>query len=150
MNIIYAAHSGLRYLVLLLGVCALVWFAIGWATNREFGRPARILGASYVGTLHLQILLGLVLLLRGIYYPALNGHLVLMLVAAAAATLLVRRGRRASEPGHGHAIALAGVVVSLLLIVGGIMSIGRGVLDHAPMNSPPTSDRIPIDRLPTR
>lgn len=150
MSILYAAHSGLRYLVLLLGVCAVVFFAVGWATNRGFGRGARILGASYVGTLHLQAVLGLVLLLRGIYYPALNGHLVLMLAAVAAATLLMRRGRRASEPGHGHAISLAGVAVSLLLIAGGIMSIGRGVLGNAPMNSPPAADRIPVDRLPTR
>ena len=150
MNTIYAAHSGLRYLVLLLGALALVYFAIGWGTNRGFGRGARALGGAFVGTLHLQVVLGFLLLVRGIYYPALNGHLVLMLAAAVTATLMIRRGRRAPEPGHGHAISLAGVVVSLLLIVGGILAIGRGVFGHRPLNSPPSSDRPPVERLPTR
>ena len=150
MNTLYAAHSGVRYLVLALGICALVYFAIGWGTNRGFGRGARALGGAFVGTLHLQVLLGFVILLRGVYYPALNGHLVLMLGAAGVATWMLRRGRRAPEPGHGHAISLAGVVLALLLITGVILSIGRGVFGSKPMGSPPSTDRPPVERLPTR
>lgn len=150
MDTIYAAHSGIRYLVLLLGVCALGYFAVGWGTNRGFGRAARILGAAYVGTLHLQVVLGILLIVRGVYYPALNGHLALMLAAAAAATVMIRRGRGAPEGGHAHAISLGGVLLSLLLIVGGILSIGRGVFGHKPLNSPPSTDRPSVDRLPTR
>lgn len=146
----YSAHSGLRYLILLLGVAGVVYFAVGWGTNRDYDRAARILGMSFTGFLHLQVVLGILLVVSGIYYPALNGHLVLMLAAAAAATVLIRRGRRAPEAGHGHALSLAGVLLALLLIVGGILSIGRGVFDHKPPGSRPASDRPPPVRLPTR
>lgn len=150
MEILYSAHSGLRYLILLLGLAALAYFAVGWGTNRAYDRPARIIGSSFVGTLHLQVVLGVLLIASGIYYPALNGHLVMMLAAAAAATYLIRRGRRAPEAGHAHVLSLAGVLLSLLLIVGGIMAIGRGVFGHQPPGSRPASDQPPPVRLPTR
>lgn len=150
MSFLYSAHSGLRYLVLLFGVVALIYFAFGWGTGRQYDRVARILGASFTGTLHLQVLLGIVLLLKWIYYPALNGHLVLMIGAAAVATVLVARGRRAPEAGRGYALSFAGVLVALLLITGGILAIGRGVFEHKPPGSRPASDLPPPVRLPTR
>lgn len=150
MELLYSAHSGLRYLILLIGLASLAYFAVGWGTNRPYDRPARILGSSFVGTLHLQVVLGVLLITSGIYYPALHGHLVLMLAAAAAATLLIRRGRRAPEAGHAHLLSLAGVLLSLLLLVGGIMAIGRGVFEHKRPGSRPVSDQPPPVRLPTR
>lgn len=129
MPALYYAHSGLRYLVLALGLFSLVVFAAGWFGRRPYGRLARIAGASFAGTVHLQILLGLGLVLTGIWYPALAGHLALMLAAAVVVTAAAARARRASDARRAYAVALGGVLLALLLIVGGIAAIGRGVLE---------------------
>jgi hypothetical protein len=127
MNALYHAHSGLRYLVLLLGLVALAAFAYGLVARRPVPAGRAIMGA-FVGTLHLQIILGLVLVLGGIWYGALMGHLTLMLVAGAVATVALVRARRAPDERGALTIRLVGVVVALLCVVGGILAIGRSLL----------------------
>jgi hypothetical protein len=131
MNALYHAHSGLRYLVLLAGVAALLVLAAGLATGRPV-RAARALTSAFTGLLDLQILLGLGLVLGGVFYGALIGHLVMMLVAAVAAHVASVVARRAADERRANTTRLVGVLVALLCIVGGIMAIGRGVLGSAP------------------
>lgn len=131
MNALYHAHSGLRYLVLLLGLVALAAFAYGLATRRPVPAGRAIMGA-FVGTLHLQIITGIVLVVGGIWYGALAGHLTLMLVAGAVATVALVRARRAADERGALVIRLAGVVVALLCVVGGILAIGRSLVGSAP------------------
>jgi hypothetical protein len=127
MTFLFHAHSGLRYLVLIAGIAAVAYFAFALATGRTAERPARILTAMFVGFLDLQIVLGLLLMVAGIFYGALMGHLVMMLLAAAAAHGASVMARRSADPRRALQIRLAGVVVALLLIVGGVMAIGRSV-----------------------
>lgn len=124
-NILFYAHSGLRHLVLLVGIIALLYFAVGLFTRRAYTRPARILSAVYTGLLHLQILLGIVLVVTGIYYPALIGHIFLMLIAVAAAQGLSIFAKRSADDRRKWGLSLAAVVVSLALILAGISAIGR-------------------------
>ena len=131
MNALFHAHSGLRFLVLLLGVVCLVVFGLGLATNKPFGKVHRILGASFAGTLHLQVLLGLTLVAMGRWYPALAGHLAMMLLAAAAAQAAMTVNRKRAVPGMK--LPLIGVAVALLLIFGGVMAIGRGLFTMTPV-----------------
>jgi len=128
MNILFQAHSGLRYLVLLVGVVALAYFVSGLATKRPVDKGVRILGAAFTGLLDLQILLGLFMVALGRYYPQLIGHIVMMVLAAGLthALLVVNRKR----PNPGYVLPLIAVAGSLALISGGIMAIGRGVLTH--------------------
>ncbi|WP_224364403.1 hypothetical protein [Hyalangium versicolor] len=128
MNILFQAHSGLRYLVLIVGLIALVYFASGLATKRPVGKGVRILGSSFVGLLDLQFLLGLLMVVMGRFYPQLIGHIVLMVIAVGEthALLVINRKR----PNPGYLLPLIAVAVALLLIVGGIMAIGRGVFSH--------------------
>ncbi|MDQ3556179.1 MAG: hypothetical protein M3409_05320, partial [Gemmatimonadota bacterium] len=98
MSPLYYAHSGLRYLVLFAGVAALVVLAAGLLRHAPYGRGARAAGTAFVVALHLQVLLGVGLILGGIWYPALAGHLVLMLGAAVAAPLGTVRAKRAADP----------------------------------------------------
>ena len=49
LRILFHAHSGLRYLVLLAGVAALVYFAVGLATKRPVTKAVRILGPTRIG-----------------------------------------------------------------------------------------------------
>lgn len=127
---LYHAHSGLRYLVLLLAVAAIVALGMAVASGRP-GKAARILPAAFTGTLDLQVLLGIVLVISGIYYDALVGHLVMMVLAVAAAHGSSVMAKRAGDERRAARIRLIGVAVALLLIVGGIMAIGRGVFGSA-------------------
>jgi hypothetical protein len=90
-------------------------------------KKVRILGSSFAGLLDTQILLGLVLLGAGWpFRPMLWGHLALMLLAAVLAHVLLVINRKRPQPGF--LLPLIAVGGALLLIVGGILAIGRGVM----------------------
>jgi heme A synthase len=127
MRMLFYAHSGLRYLVLLMGLVAVAYFAYGLATKRPVDKSIRIIGSSFVGLLDLQVLLGIVLLGSGWpFYPALWGHLAMMLLAAALAHVMMVLNRR--RPNPGYLLPLIGVAGALLLILGGILAIGRSLV----------------------
>ena len=131
MNMLFQAHSGLRYLVLLLAALVLLAAVYGLATGKSV--PAlRGLMAAFTGVLDVQILLGLGLVIGGIWYGALIGHLVMMSVAAVVAHVASVKARRATDDRRANTIRLVGVVVALVCIVGGIMSIGRGIVGTSP------------------
>jgi hypothetical protein len=131
MTFLYQAHSGLRFLVLLAGLGALIALAIGGFTGRPV-RAARGLTAAFTGLLDLQVLLGLALVIGGIFYGALMGHLTLMLVAAVAAHVAGVRARKAGDERQANRLRLIGVAVALLCIVLGVAAIGRGIFGTAP------------------
>jgi hypothetical protein len=127
MRMLFYAHSGLRYLVLLMGLIALVFFAYGLATKRPVDKRVRILGSSFVGMLDLQVLLGICLVFT---WPVVDGriwtHMVTMLLAAglAHALLVVNRKR----PNPGYALPLAAVAGALVLVaIGVVVVLGRNL-----------------------
>lgn len=130
MLALFHAHSGLRYLVLLAGLVDLVYFGVLVGGGRTGGRPARILMSVFTGLLDLQVLLGILLVVTGVFYPALLGHILMMLLAVAAAHGAAVAARRA-EPRRAERIRLLGVLVALALIVGGVLAIGRSLLGSA-------------------
>jgi hypothetical protein len=123
MTALLHAHSGLRFLILLLGVVNILVLGGSLVMKKPFGKVHRILGASFAGSLHLQVLLGLSLVAMGDWFPALIGHLTMMILAAVAAQVAMTMNRKRPRPGLQ--IPLAGVVIALLFIVGGVMAIGR-------------------------
>ncbi|GEL71288.1 hypothetical protein HUW63_22805 [Myxococcus sp. AM001] len=130
-RMLFYAHSGLRYLVLLAGILALAYFAYGLATRKPFDKLGRILGSAYSGLLQLQVLLGVGVLVTRFYYPALIGHIVMMVLAAGVAQATLSINRRKPQPAF--VLPLVGVVVSIVFIIGGIMAIGRGVFTTTAM-----------------
>lgn len=126
LRTLFYAHSGLRYLVLLVGLAALVYFATGLATKRPVTKAVRILGSAFAGLLDLQITLGIIMVAMGWYYPALIGHIVMMLLAAGVTHALLVVNRKRPEPGY--LLPLIAVVAAFVLIIGGIMAIGRSPL----------------------
>ena len=130
MNILFYAHSGLRYLVLLAALAALIALTYSVTTGHAT-RPARTLSASFAGVLDLQVLLGIFLMMGGMRSDAVTGHLLLMIFAAVVthgAFLTAQQLR--SERGE-LTTRLAGIVVAIALIVVGIMAIGQSVLGHS-------------------
>jgi hypothetical protein len=125
---LFHAHSGLRYLVLLAAVASFLYSIVGAVTGRPWDRGGRILLVSFVGLLDLQVLIGLVLVFIWPFYPALWGHIVLMVLAAAVAHFTSIVNRRRPPEKKNHLTAALGVVGALILVVGGITAIGRSVL----------------------
>ena len=132
MNALFHAHSGLRYLVLLAALVALVALAYGLATSRPT-RATRVLPAIFTGLLDLQILLGAALVMGGRFPDAVVGHLVMMVLAAVIAHGSSIVARRSADDRRELVIRFAGVLLSVALIAAGIMAIGRGVFGSAPM-----------------
>lgn len=54
-------HSWSRWLVLILAVIAIFKALAGWLGKQAFSKQDNLLGASFVGSMHLQLLLGLIL-----------------------------------------------------------------------------------------
>lgn len=129
MNALFYAHSGLRYLVLLAAVVAIVYHAYGLFARRPVDRVARVTGSAFVGLLDLQIVLGLILMMAGIFYGALMGHLVMMVLAAVAAHVGGLVARRSADPKRYYTARLAGMVTALALVYLGVAAIGRSIFE---------------------
>lgn len=127
-EILFHAHSGLRYLVLLAGVLAFGYSLVAAVRSAAWNRTGRILLRSFVGLLDLQVLIGLVLAFVWPLYPALWGHFTLMLLAAAAAHLASALNRRRPAERRTHLVAALGAAGALILIIGGIAAIQRPIL----------------------
>ena len=127
-NILFHAHSGLRYLVLLAGVLSIGYSLVAAVRSRPWDRTGRILLAALVGVMDLQVLLGLILVFVREFFPALWGHIVLMILAAAVAHIASGVNRRRPTDRQSHLTAVLGAAGALILIVAGITAIGRPIV----------------------
>ena len=122
-NFLLNAHSGLRYLILLGGVLTVLYAVYGVVSGRAYDKAVRILATSFAGTIHLQILLGLALLLSGRFPPALTGHIFMMVFAAVSAQIPVSVMRRRPEEAKSYLPHGVGALVALAIIAAGILAI---------------------------
>ena len=60
-NIVLHAHSGFRWLVLLLVIFVVIKSLAGFFGRKPYAKLDNILSASFTGLMHLQLLLGLIL-----------------------------------------------------------------------------------------
>jgi ammonia channel protein AmtB len=125
---LFYAHSGIRYLVVAFGLAALVWALYGALTKRPYGKPMRILAGMFAGTLHLQILLGLGMVMTGRFYPQLIGHIFMMVFAAVAAQVVPSVMRRRPEEERTYWPHVVGTLVALALVYGGVAAIQRPLI----------------------
>lgn len=127
IDILFHAHSGLRYLILLLGIVTLLVFLARRLRGGTWGRSGRLLLATLTGAFDLQVVLGLILLAGGRRPDGIAWHLAWMVAAAgslhAASVVQRRRGARA-----GHGGPLVAVALALALVVLGVAAIGRSVV----------------------
>jgi hypothetical protein len=123
-----SAHSGFRYLVLLLGVVVIAYAAYGLASKRPYDKRMRILAAAFTAALDLQFVLGVATLFAGTYYPQLAGHIVTMVFALAVAHIVSVVQRRRALEQRTYAPHVIGTLVALALISFGILAIGRPIV----------------------
>lgn len=125
---IFQAHSGIRYLVLLFGILGLGYAVFGMLTGRRYDRGIRILASSFAGLLHLQILLGVVVIFTRGFFPQLMGHITMMIFAAIVAQVTSSVMKRRPKEEKTYAPHAVGIGAALVLIVLGIMALGRPVV----------------------
>lgn len=130
-------HNLLRWVVLLGGVSALVLMLAGLASRSAWTGRERGVGAAFAGSLHLQVLVGLLLyvispIVRGGWRDLgtamgndatrffLVEHLAVMILAAGAAQVGLSLARRAATDRARYVRALAGFGIAMLLILYGI------------------------------
>src|SRR5688572_29730605 len=122
-NMLFYAHSGLRFLVLLSAVMAIAVRLWGWNSRRPYAGQSRAIVAVFTGVLGLQFLLGIGVVLTRPWCGPLMGHLIMMFAAVGVAQGVTGYARRQPDPRRAHMISLIGVALALVLIVGGIMAI---------------------------
>lgn len=127
-EILFHAHSGLRYLVLLAGLVAFAYSLVAAIRSQPWNRVGRITLAAYTGLLDLQIVLGLILVFLRVFFPMLWGHIVMMILAALVAHLASRFNRKRPPERQTHLTAALGAGGSLVLVVAGIAALGRPIL----------------------
>ena len=123
MNILLMSHSILRWMILLVGVIAIVIFLIGWLRGSEFGGMARGLMSGCSGLMDLQVVLGIILLLwsgfAGAGFPLNRIEHGLVMITAAIVAHLSARWKNAEDTVRFRNDLFV-VVGSLLLILIGI------------------------------
>lgn len=130
LEFVLGLHSGVRYLVLLAAVVAIVATLLAGRPGRPASRTHALLNTIFVGLLDLQVVIGIVLLVVRGFYPQLMGHIFMMVFAAIAAHgfALVAKKREHERMKPAGGLRAIGIVVALVLIVGGIMAIGRPIV----------------------
>ena len=130
MNILLMAHSGLRWLVLLIALIAIIKFLLGWLARSPFKGMDRGLMAGYSGLLDLQSALGIIFLLwngfTGAGFPRYRlEHGLIMIVAAVVAHLSSRWKNAEDAVRFRNNLFL--IVASLVLVLIGIAILPGGL-----------------------
>jgi asparagine N-glycosylation enzyme membrane subunit Stt3 len=123
-----SAHSGLRYLVLLLGIAVVAYALYGLARKRPYDRRMRILGAAFTGALDLTVLFGLAHLFTSRFYPQLGGHIVMMVLALAVAHIVSIVMRRRPPEERTYTPHVVGTLTVLVIVALGIAALGRPIV----------------------
>jgi hypothetical protein len=124
----FSIHSHTRYLVLLVAVAATLYALFGLLTRRRFDRTGLLLLRIFTGVVDLQVLFGIITAFTRPFYPALIGHFVMMIAAAAVAHLGAIRLKKLPETERSYGWLLAATLLPLLLMIGGILSIHRAII----------------------
>lgn len=127
MNILLEIHSGLRWIIVAVGLGAIIKFLIGMARKGEFDKIDRGLSSGFSGLLDLQVMLGLLYFFitgfGGVGFPPYRiEHLVTMLIAAVvghAPSIFKKAPRK-------HAVAFYSVIGAMILIVIGVYRLPGG------------------------
>lgn len=121
---VYHTHSGIRYLVLLLGVLALGYALFGLVGGRPYDQTMRRLAGFFSVGIQINVLVGLALLFAGTgFYPQLGMHVLAMIAAAVVAQIVPSVMRRRPEAERTYAPHVVNVAVTLALVAYGVLAI---------------------------
>lgn len=134
-QIVLALHSWSRWLVLIFGLIAIFRAFGGWQGRKPYVGADNGMGAAFVGSMHLQLLLGLILYFGlspfgmkafeagGAVMKDPTGrfwaveHLVMMVLAVVAAQVGRTLSKKATDPVLKHKKAFIWFTVALILVL---------------------------------
>lgn len=126
-SILRSAHSGWRYLVLILLVVAIIQALAGWLGKKPYTEGNRKLNVITLIFTHIQILFGLILYFlsplveAGIRYWKME-HIGMMIFAAILITVGNARSKRTDDPGAKHRTIALYFGLGLIMIVAAIIA----------------------------
>lgn len=119
-------HSGLRYLVLLMGIAVVVYAIRGAVSRAPYDDRMRVMGGVFAVLMDLNVFVGFAALFGRPFQPYVIGHILVMIFAAVAAHIVpsVMKRRPMEERTYlPHAVSAA---VALGLVVAGILALPAG------------------------
>ncbi len=129
-KIIFAAHSGWRWIALLAVVVAIGYGLWGWLGNQSWNQTGRKIAMFATIALDIQLLLGLVLyvLQKGWNMPtgARFEHPTFMVLALVAVHVMSAKIKRGSGNQARYRLLALGTLAALVLIVLGIVRLPGG------------------------
>ena len=127
MGILLGLHSIVRWVIVIVGLIAIVKFLLGMARKGEFGKMDRGLSAGFSGLIDLQVTLGLLYFFitgfGGVGFPLFRiEHMVTMLIAAAVAhtTSMFKKAT------NKYVVAFYSVIGTMILIIIGVSLLPGG------------------------
>ena len=127
-DIVFNAHSGLRYLILLLAVLTTLYALVGYFQKKPVDKAGLTMLRIFTVLLDIQVVLGILTLISGQFYPQLIGHLVMMIGAVAITHLGAVRLKKTAPEARGSGLLLTTSLIALVAIIGGILAIQRPIV----------------------
>nr|WP_121270171.1 cytochrome B [Pedobacter schmidteae] len=125
-QILKSAHSGWRYLVLILLVVAIIQALAGWLGKKPYTEGNRKINLFTLIFVHTQILIGLVLYFvsplveAGIRYWKME-HIGMMIFAAILVTIGNARSKKGDVPAAKHKAVALYFGLALIIIIASII-----------------------------
>ena len=127
MGFVLMFHSILRWVLVVVGLIALIKFLVGWVRKSEFAKMDRGLQAGFSGLMDLQVLLGFIFFfwsgLTGAGFPMFRiEHMITMLVAAAVAHFPAFK----KQAENKFVIGVYAILGALVLVYVGVAALPNG------------------------
>ncbi|HXF61641.1 MAG TPA: hypothetical protein VNK95_08490 [Caldilineaceae bacterium] len=126
--VIFEAHSGWRYVVILVAVLAILKYLIGWLGRGRWSNLDRWLGLLTPVTLDIQFLLGLILWITQARWTGADvlrswEHPVTMIITVALAHMTWNRVKRAGADADKYRSGAIGFLITGIVLALGIARI---------------------------
>lgn len=125
MGMLMTIHGEIRWLVAIVAAIIIVKFLIGWLGKKEYASLDRTLLTIYTIVLDINVLLGLILLFSRGFNGLRLEHATTMILAVIAAHVTAI-WRKSTDSPTKYRNQLLMVLLSLLLVVMGVIRLGRG------------------------
>jgi hypothetical protein len=130
LTVLYEAHSGWRYLVILVLVLAILRALWGWLRQGEWGGLDNRLGLITTIVIDIQLLLGIVVWIMQQQWMGFNPlaaweHPVTMILTAAAAHITSSRVKKQATSADKFRTATIGYIIAGVLLALGVARITR-------------------------
>jgi uncharacterized membrane protein len=131
-EILKSAHSGWRYIVIILLVAAIATAVSGWLNKKPYTEGNRKLNVFTLISAHIQLLIGLILYFMNSWYKIDSSvalgrywkmeHISMMIFAVILITVGNARSKRSIEAAAKHKAISIYFILALVIIMGAILA----------------------------